>query len=181
MNLPNIITLGRLFLVPFFFTELLSFKDGQEIHRWAALAIFSIAAASDALDGMIARLTNTQTELGRFLDPLADKFLLFSGIIGLLWVHTLPYRPPLWFTVAVVFRDLVIILGLIVLYLMTGKVQVRPNFLGKLTTAGQMATLIAVLLEFPFSSILWNLTGALTIASLLVYLNRELSGLGTLK
>ncbi len=174
MNLANFVTLGRLLIVPFFFVELVTYKAGEEFHRQAALWLFCIAAASDALDGAIARLTNTQTELGRFLDPLADKLLLLSGFIGLLWVDSLPYRPPLWFTATVIFRDILMVLCMFSVFLVTGKLLVQPSILGKLTTAGQMLTLISVLLRLPVSEILWTLTGALTILSFLFYLKRDI-------
>lgn len=177
MSLPNYITFFRIFLVPFFFTELMSYEAGEERHRWLALMIFAVAAVTDALDGFLARVTHSKTELGTFLDPFADKLLLVSGYLALLAVEGLPYRPPLWITVTIVFRDLMIIMGLILIYLLSGKIRVQPNFLGKCTTAAQMLTLIAILLKWPFSFMLWNLTAVLTMASLFVYFRRELSKL----
>lgn len=177
MSLPNLITLGRIFLVPFFFTELLSFHRGEPNHRWTALGIFAFASLTDALDGFLARTTSGSTDLGKFLDPLADKLLLLSGFLGLLMVHDLPYTPPLWVTVTIVFRDLVVIIGMVIIFLITGTVRIEPNFLGKLTTAAQMITLIAILLNWQYSFILWNLTALLTIASCFVYLARDMKKL----
>jgi cardiolipin synthase (CMP-forming) len=173
----NYITLLRIFLVPFFFTELVSYKPGQEHHRWIALIIFAIAALTDALDGFLARYTKTRTHLGKFLDPLADKLLLLSGFIGLLFVEALPYRPPLWLTVTIVFRDIVVVLGLIVLFLTNGILRIEPNLLGKSTTACQMITLIAILLNLQVAIVFWYATAILTILSCLVYMARELKGL----
>ena len=164
-------------MVPFFFTELLSYKPGEEHHRWIAIAIFVTAALTDALDGAIARLTKSKTELGTFLDPLADKLLLVSGYLALLAVDALPYQPPLWIIVTVVFRDLMIISGLAVIYLLSGKVRVQPNFLGKCTTAFQMLTLITVLLKWPYAYLMWNTMAVLTIASFFVYFRRDLNKL----
>ena len=177
MSLPNYITFLRILLVPFFFTELMSYESGQEHHRWLALVLFAIATLTDALDGFLARMTHSRTELGTFLDPLADKLLLVSGYLALLAVEALPYRPPLWITVTIVFRDIMIIGGLILIYLLSGKVHVQPNFLGKCTTAAQMLTLIAILLKWPYSFLLWNVTAVLTIASFFVYFRRELTKL----
>ena len=177
MNVANYLTILRIFLVPFFFTELVSHTNPEDRHRITALAIFFAASLTDSLDGFLARITGKRTDLGRFLDPLADKLLLLSGFLGLLFVETLPYRPPLWITVTIVFRDLVIVTGLLVLYFITGKVDVRPNFLGKSTTAFQMATLVAILLALKISILLWNITAVLTIASCLVYVARDLSKL----
>lgn len=139
-----------------------------------ALLFFAIAVFSDALDGWLARVTKTRTQLGQFLDPLADKLLLLSGYVGLIFVPTLLYRPPLWVTVAIVFRDIVIVIGLIVIFLMTGNVHVQPNLLGKFTTAFQMATLIAILLNTEVAIPLWTLTAFLTIISGLAYVFRDL-------
>lgn len=177
MSLPNFITLFRIFLVPFFFTELLSFHRGDPNHRWTALGLFALASLTDALDGYLARATSRATELGKFLDPLADKLLLLSGYLGLLMVRDLPYTPPLWVTVTIVFRDLVVVIGMILIFILTGSVRVEPNFLGKLTTAAQMITLISILLTWKYSFILWNLTALLTIVSCFVYLARDIKKL----
>lgn len=132
---------------------------------------------TDALDGLIARFTKSQTELGRFLDPLADKLLLLSGYIGILFVSALPYRPPVWITVVIIFRDLIVVIGLFMIFVASGRLQVRPNILGKLATALQMMTLVAILLCLPLSVVLWNLTALLTIASGLVYIGRDFAKL----
>ena len=174
MNLPNLITLFRILISPLFFVELVSFKHGQDYHRWFAFGLLSAGVISDALDGFLARILKCQTPLGKFLDPLADKVLLLSGFLGLLWVSELAFHPPVWFTVAVVFRDLVIVIGLIVLTLFARNPEIKPNILGKITTFFQMATLLAILAEIPFSPILWNVTGILTILSGLSYLVRDL-------
>lgn len=178
MNLPNLITVFRILIAPVFFVELISFKQGGESHRWFAFCLLSAGVISDALDGFLARAMNCRTEIGKFLDPLADKLLLLSGFLGLLWVSDLPYHPPVWFTVAVVFRDLVIVIGLLVLTIFARNPEVKPNLLGKFTTFFQMATLLLVLAGLPLSVPLWNVTGALTVISGLWYLLRDLPKLG---
>lgn len=177
MNLPNYITLFRIFLTPFFFTALVSYQTGKEYYRLAAFAILLAGSLTDALDGFLARVTRKRTRLGRFLDPLADKLLLLSGFLGLLFVTDLPYRPPLWVTVTIVFRDMVIILGLIVIFLMTKTVRIEPNLLGKSTTLFQMLTLLSILLMWPLSIFFWYATALLTILSCLAYIVRELKRL----
>ena len=177
MNLANQITVFRICLVPIFFTALVSYKPGEESYRWVALIVFIIASLSDALDGYLARVTETRTELGKFLDPLADKLLLASAYIGLLFVAALPYRPPLWITVLIVFRDIIIILGLVIVYFIKGKVTIAPNFLGKCTTAMQMVTLIVILLKWNFAPFFWYPTAVLTILSFAVYSFREIKGI----
>lgn len=164
--------------MPFFFTALVSYQHGDEKHRLIALAIFVAATLTDILDGFLARvLKGGRTELGTFLDPLADKLLLLSGFLGLLVVPTLPHHPPLWITVTIVFRDLVILGGLFILLLMENRIDIQPNFLGKLTTAAQMGTLIAILLKNDIAITLAYLTAALTVASGFVYCRRELQRL----
>lgn len=173
MNLPNHISLFRIILCPIFFTALVSYREGAEVYRLVAVGLFVLAGASDALDGFIARHFHHETKLGRLLDPLADKLLLVSGFIGLLYVDALIYRPPLWVTVTIVFRDLVLVSGMIVIFFVTGNLSVRPNMLGKVTTAFQMGTLFAILLEVAVSVPLYYATAGLTILSGLIYIVRE--------
>lgn len=177
MSIPNYITLFRILLVPIFFNYLVSISSVQSFNRWIAFGIFLFASLTDALDGFWARITHKRTRLGQFLDPLADKLLLLSGYIGLLFVEYLPYLPPLWVTVTIVFRDIVIIIGLVVVFIMTGRVQVKPNILGKFTTAFQMMTILAILLGFKIAIFLWYMTAGLTIISCLSYMHRELKEL----
>ena len=105
---------------------------------------------------------------------MADKLLLLSGYLGLFFVTHLDYEPPLWISVSIVFRDFVIIFGLITLFLVYGRIRVQPNFLGKATTAFQMITLVSILLELKYSPWLWNITAALTILSCFYYIGREI-------
>ena len=178
MNLPNYITLFRIFLVPFIFTQLVSYGPGQERRRLVALTLLVTACLTDALDGFLARTLRQKTQLGRFLDPLADKLLILSGFLGLLFVpSSLPYHPPLWITVTIVFRDLVIVLGLSVIFLMKGQIEIQPNLLGKSCTAFQMATLCSILLRWNIAVPLSYITAFLTIASCGVYISRELKKL----
>ncbi len=179
MTLPNYITLFRILLVPFFFTALVSYETGQETVRWLALVLFLVAALSDALDGFLARMLKQQSQLGRILDPLADKLLILSGYLGLLYVEALPLHPPLWVTVAIVFRDMVLFVGLIIVYLIGGRLAIQPNLLGKCTTGFQIVTLVALLLQSPVAAYLWTATAVLTILSCLVYVTRELKLLGS--
>ena len=129
---------------------------------------------TDALDGFLARMTKRQTALGRFLDPFADKLLILSGFLGILGLESLPYRPPVWVTVTVVFRDILIVMGMLMIFLLSGDLRVQPNLVGKITTAAQMLTLIAILLASPVAVALWYLTAVLTIFSLFLYLIREI-------
>jgi cardiolipin synthase len=108
------------------------------------------------------------------LDPIADKILLISAYIGLLFVATLPYRPPLWITITIVFRDLILLVGFFALHFASVKIEVRPNIWGKFTTASQMLLLCFILLEWPVAIPLAFLTVTFTIVSGIIYITRGL-------
>ena len=139
-----------------------------------ALAIFVVAALTDALDGLLARFLKQRTALGQMLDPLADKILLVSAYIGLLFVTTLPYRPPLWITITIIFRDLILLFGFFTLHFAAAKIEVQPNLWGKLTTVSQMLLLCFILLEWPVAIPLAFLTVTFTIISGIIYITRGL-------
>ena len=172
--MPNLISLLRIFIVPVFFTTLIYYQPDKDYYRSIALGLFCFASFTDALDGYLARIRKQVTHLGRFLDPLADKLLITSGYVGIFLAKDYPLVPPHWVVVAIVFRDLMIVGGLIVFYVSSVDVEVAPNFLGKLTTACQMATMISLLLLLPASEVLWNITALLTVASGLSYVTREM-------
>lgn len=174
MSIPNLLTLIRIVLTPAFFTTLVSYGPGKENLRFWALGIFVLAALTDALDGILARVLKQKTPLGQMLDPLADKLLLLTGYVGLLFVTALPYKPPLWIAVTIIFRDLVLLVGFITLMFMGIKFDVKPNWLGKMTTTCQMLLLILLLLEWPLSVPVAYLTAAFTIASGIVYISKGL-------
>ena len=105
-------------------------------------------ASTDALDGYYARSRNEITTLGRMLDPIADKSLLLSGLI-LLTRPTLPGllpHIPIWFTLLVISRDVVLILGSIIIHALVGHVEVKPRMVGKIATFFQMVTIVWVLI-----------------------------------
>jgi CDP-diacylglycerol--glycerol-3-phosphate 3-phosphatidyltransferase len=156
MTTANKITIGRIFLVPVFIIEVLYYtENGREIHRLMALLAFAVASVSDALDGYLARRYNQHSELGRILDPLADKLLLVSGII-LLSLKNQPYldRIPMWLTVTILSRDGLIMLGMLLIYYTCGKVSVRPVLIGKAATVMQMTTVVWGLLKWPANGLL---------------------------
>lgn len=173
--MPNLITIFRILIVPFCFTSLLYYTPQKDHFRIWAFYLFLLGSLTDAVDGLLARLWKKTTRLGRILDPLADKFLLLSGYLGLLLAKSYPMVPPLWVIVAIVFRDLIIVGGLLTLSFTSGPVDARPNFLGKATTAFQMLTLLSILLLLPTSPFLWNVTAILTVASGLTYVVREMA------
>ncbi len=174
MSIPNFLTLFRILLTPVFFITLISYTPENEWLRLVALGIFAVAALTDALDGLLARFLKQRTELGQMLDPLADKILLLSAYIGLLFVPTIPFRPPLWITVTIIFRDLILLFGFFTLHFAAVKIEVLPNLWGKWTTASQMLLLCFILIEWPVAVPLAYVTVAFTIISGIVYIMRGL-------
>ena len=168
MNLPNYITLFRIVLIPFFVYLMIY---GYER---AALLIFVVACVTDALDGMIARLTNNITELGAFLDPMADKLLILSAFVTLVLMGMLP----VWLVIVVVSRDLILILGAVAIYFTGHQFTARPSFIGKATTVLQLVTvtLALVLTNYGAGSgqmaVLHWATAAFTLASGIQYVAR---------
>src|SRR3979411_1435294 len=158
MTTANKITIVRILMIPAFVTMAIYY--GQSIQRGAplewqrftAIAIFLIAAASDGLDGYIARRYKQRSELGAILDPIADKGLLLSGIITLSisnWSEGDPDygKFPAWFPVLVITRDAVILIGSALLHVLNGAVRVRPSWTGKVATVLQMAAIAWVMLQ----------------------------------
>jgi cardiolipin synthase len=166
MNFPNALTLARVLLIPLFVIFLIS-KSYQN-----ALIMFIIAGITDGLDGLLARIWHQRTELGAFLDPIADKLLLASAFVTLAILHIIPG----WLTVIVMSRDIIIALGFWVLTLTNHTPTIRPRFTSKMTTCFQILTIIWAL----FSALHWRgaflfpifvkLTAFLTILSGLQYI-----------
>ena len=183
MTFANQITLVRILLIPVFvvfsvyYAESVRGGGGEEWMRWCAVAAFVLAAASDGLDGWIARRFNQRSALGVVLDPIADKGLLLTAIITLSlfpWTVSLP----LWFPVLVVARDMVIITGCVLLKFFTGDVEVRPSMLGKIATALQMAAVAWVLLQIPQERWVVLSAGLFTLLSGIGYVWRGMGAMG---
>ena len=150
MTTANKITVLRMLLVPFFVVEVLYYvKTGNEGHRVAALLTFAAAAICDGVDGYIARHYNQRSELGTILDPLADKLLLVSGVVLLSFDHgTMLGQIPYWLTGTIIGRDLLVLIGLVVIRLTVGQVKIRPHIVGKIATVLQMITVLWMLLKW---------------------------------
>lgn len=152
MTTPNKITIIRILMIPVF--VMMTIYYGKSVQRgepndWQrilAIVTFLVAAASDGLDGYIARKYNQKSQLGVILDPIADKGLLLAAIITLSFSNW-TYEFPLWFPVLVITRDAVILIGSVVLHLLAGKLQVKPSWTGKTATAFQMIAIALVLLQ----------------------------------
>ena len=137
LNIPNTLTLLRIAAIP----AILIALDGG--HFTVAFALFVAAGITDAVDGAIARMTNTRTDLGAYLDPLADKGLVLSLLVKL----TLLGKVPGWVLTIILTRDIVCITGYAVLFFLTGeRMEIRPSLVGKLSTFLQLAGVASVLL-----------------------------------
>jgi cardiolipin synthase len=141
-HLPNIICLVRILLI----VPLLQAMVAGEQAR--ILVLFSIAAVSDALDGYLAKRFNWTSDLGRFLDPMADKLLLMSVFITAAWLDIAPW----WVATVAVARDLVIGVGALIFRLWFGPLRGRPSIISKINTGMQILYLLAVILA---SAIQW--------------------------
>lgn len=161
MNLPNYITLLRIILIPFF-VDFMVYGYYRE-----ALIVFSLACVTDALDGLLARMLKQKTELGAFLDPMADKLLILSAFLTLVYLN----RIPVWLVIVVVSRDLILTMGSMIIYFTTRTLKIQPSLTGKLTTVMQLAVVILSLvlmsygIEMRFMALLFGATAAVTIAS----------------
>jgi cardiolipin synthase (CMP-forming) len=150
MTTANKITILRILLIPLFVIETIYYvRTGIEVHRLVAFLAFAVTAISDGVDGYIARHYHQISELGKILDPLADKLLLVSGIV-LLSFNDAPYlrQIPLWLTGTIIGRDLLLGIGAVVIRAVVGKITVRPRLLGKVATVFQMLVIVWILLRW---------------------------------
>ncbi len=129
MTLPNLITIGRLIIVPLVIVMIVQGRWG------AAFALFVIAGVSDAIDGYIARRFDMRSEFGAYIDPLADKALLVSIYVTLSIIGVLPA----WLAIVVVSRDAMIVAAIMISWLMSRPVAIKPIAISKINTAVQIA------------------------------------------
>lgn len=167
MTIPNIITLMRFLLVPAVVFALLT------DHRDLALAAFVLAGVSDGVDGFIARQFNQRSQLGAYLDPIADKILLVSVFVVLCYMGDLP----LWLVLTAVSRDALIVGAVLLSTIMAHPVDIKPLYVSKANTLVQILLATVVLGELSFDveagmlrGGLVYLSAALTVASGAAYL-----------
>jgi len=139
-NLPNLLTLARILLLPFFVATLI-YNQYQY-----ALIIFITASVTDILDGFIARVTNQITDFGKILDPVADKFFLVTSFILMSNMGLIPT----WLAIMVISKDLIVVTGSVILYFVTHKLNIKPSILGKASSASQFFLVGLVLLQSNF-------------------------------
>ncbi len=181
LNVPNCISLARVLSVPLVFWLLPSGR------YQTAFFLFVVAGLSDAVDGWLAKRYNLRTELGSYLDPLADKLLIVCIFVAMGWLGELP----LWLVIAVVSRDLLIITGVMLAWLLDHPVRIRPLVVSKANTFAQLVLASCVLADTGFKlglgtlrDVLVVVTGLLTLASLAAYTVawfRHMTGSGPVK
>ncbi len=166
MTIPNLISIIRLALVPYLVWTLL------EERALLAFVLFVVVGVSDGVDGFIARRYNQHTELGAYLDPLADKALLMSMFVVLGYLGHIP----LWLVIAVLTRDVLILAGVLVAFVLGNPIEIKPLMVSKVNTAVQIV-LVSLALGAPAFSVdlaifltatTWA-CAALTIASAFAY------------
>ncbi len=167
VSIPNIITLGRILLVPIVVWAIAS--NQMEF----AFAVFVIAGLSDGVDGFLAKRFNMASELGAMLDPLADKALLVSIYVALgIWGAI-----PRWIVILVVSRDIMIVAAVIVSWLFDKPIPMKPLMVSKINTVAQvaLAALVLASLAFgfrpaPYDAILMGLVTVFSLVSVSLYL-----------
>jgi len=166
LSIPNLITLGRILLVP---VVVWAIASGA---MWIAFVLFLAAGVSDAVDGYLAKRFNMTSVLGAYLDPLADKALIVSIYLALSVNHLIPR----WLVILVVSRDILIVGGIILAWVMGDPLKIRPLLVSKLTTVAQILFACVVLGSLAFNVkldmvelVLMGLVGILTLLSVAAY------------
>ena len=177
LNWPNRITIGRIVLVAPMVICLLNLNAAWPGWRYLALGLFSLMAISDALDGFLARRLKEETQLGRFLDPVADK-LLITCVVVLLAIESTSvagFKLPSWVPVIAIGKDVFTVIGFVLIYATTGRFFVEPRVWGKGCTLIQLV-MVAYCLVAPdlarwvphtrliLSSLYWTASAAAVIA-----------------
>ncbi len=170
MNWANRLTLVRIVLVPVLAILLIEYTSEHDWLRYVALAVFAVAAATDLFDGLIARFFDQQTQFGTLLDPIADKMLLNVAYVLLSVQHQLPVHISKWIPVVILGRDVIIVLGAWYMNEVQGPFNIKARISGKITTALQTVSVLAVLSAFTWSHWLLIVTVGFSVVSLADYL-----------
>ena len=171
MNLPNKLTILRIIMIPFFVLFMLLDGGANQTYRYIAAVIFIVASFTDLLDGKIARKYNLVTNFGKFMDPLADKLLVCSGLICFVGLGALPA----WFVIIIISREF-IISGFRLVASDNG-VVIAASYWGKFKTVSQMIMSVLLIVNIPALSILTAIFSAialvLTVVSLIDYIAKN--------
>lgn len=171
MNLPNKLTILRIIMIPFFVLFMLLDGGVSQTYRYIAAVIFIVASFTDLLDGKIARKYNLVTNFGKFMDPLADKLLVCSGLICFVGLGQLPA----WFVIIIISREF-IISGFRLVASDNG-VVIAASYWGKFMTVSQMIMSVLLIVNIPALSILTTIFSVialvLTVVSLIDYIAKN--------
>lgn len=171
MNLPNKLTILRIIMIPFFVLFMLLDGGVSQTYRYIAAVIFIVASFTDLLDGKIARKYNLVTNFGKFMDPLADKLLVCSGLICFVGLGQLPA----WFVIIIISREF-IISGFRLVASDNG-VVIAASYWGKFKTVSQMIMSVLLIVNIPALSILTTIFSVialvLTVVSLIDYIAKN--------
>lgn len=171
MNLPNKLTILRIIMIPFFVLFMLLDGGVSQTYRYIAAVIFIVASFTDLLDGKIARKYNLVTNFGKFMDPLADKLLVGSGLICFVGLGQLPA----WFVIIIISREF-IISGFRLVASDNG-VVIAASYWGKFKTVSQMIMSVLLIVNIPALSILTTIFSVialvLTVVSLIDYIAKN--------
>ena len=190
INWANRITIFRILLIAPFVSLMLKTNDvalsygAQNAMRYAAILIFLLMAISDGVDGFLARTGNQITKLGAFLDPVADKLLMISACLLLASQrgHVRGFLIPPTVVVLIIGKDLFLLIGFAIVYLITSQIHIAPVFIGKLATTLQLSMVAAILIGPEASAVLtgwiwllrtlwWSAAGTAILATLIYIRN----------
>ena len=176
MTLPNLITIGRLLLVPLVIWFIVADQP------LAAFIVLLVAGLSDAVDGFLARALDLRSDLGTYLDPVADKALLVSVYVTLAVVDAIP----VWLTILIVSRDVLIVGAVVLSWMLSAPTVVKPLAISKVNTVVQIVLAVVVLGGLGFGlnlgwlpTVLVYAVAALTVISAAMYLVDWVRHMGT--
>ena len=190
LNWANRITIFRILLIAPFVSLMLKTNDvalsygAQNAMRYVAILTFSLMAISDGVDGYLARTRNQITKLGAFIDPVADKLLMISACMLLASQrgHVRGFLLPPTVIVLIIGKDLFLLIGFAIVYLITSQIHIAPVFVGKLATTLQLLMVAAILIGPEASTVLpgwiwllralwWSAAGTAILATLIYIRN----------
>jgi cardiolipin synthase len=174
-NLPNLLTLTRILLLPFFAATLI-YREYEY-----AMLLYVAASITDLLDGYVARIKDQITYFGTILDPIADKFFIVTSFILMSNYDLIPK----WLTIIVISKDIIVITGSIIVYFVINRLVIEPSFLGKSSSACRFILIGIVLLllnlktEYSVPNFVFILVAILTAAAGIAYVNKGLKAANT--
>ncbi|WP_025642668.1 CDP-diacylglycerol--glycerol-3-phosphate 3-phosphatidyltransferase [Schnuerera ultunensis] len=164
MNIPNMLTILRIILVPIY---LCFFYSAKENHLLYAGIVFIMAGISDVLDGYIARKYNLTTKIGAVLDPLADKLMTFAVLIS----FTTAQLIPAWVLLVIGVKEALMIIGGFILYLLKEKKVLPSNKYGKIATVSFYTAILSIVFKFPSPNVTKLLILTTVILNILAFIN----------